>query len=283
MDIITAFLTPYAPRTQTNYLGYLTRWQAWLDMHDTELLDATRADIEAWAADLQAAGNSPRSVHSAIGPVRSLYRYTHSEGLTPPIAEHVRLPRRDDRMTRAWLSAADLAQLLTHAREHEQPSMSAMIHLWALAGLRPAEPRELLVSDRGEHDGHTTLLIRSRKRTGARSLVTLGALAAEALDRATVGRSRGHLLIDERTGAPWGRWQAEHAMRGIVARAGVPHVTAQGLRAGFITLSLAGGIPEREVMIAAGHKTSAMTAYYDRLRLETEAHVPARLETLLAA
>ena len=60
-------------------------------------------------------------------------------------------------------------------------------------------------------------------------------------------------------------------------------MTAYGLRVGFITLALAAGISEREVMIGARHTSSAQTARYDRLRDQVERAVGPRLEDWLSS
>ena len=56
----------------------------------------------------------------------------------------------------------------------------------------------------------------------------------------------------------------------LLEHAGLPRVTAYGLRTGFITHALAAGIGEREVMISARHVSSAQTARYDRMRDQVE-------------
>ena len=60
-------------------------------------------------------------------------------------------------------------------------------------------------------------------------------------------------------------------------------MTAYGLRVGFITLALAAGISEREVMISARHVSSAQTARYDRLRDQVERAVAPRLANWLSS
>lgn len=60
-------------------------------------------------------------------------------------------------------------------------------------------------------------------------------------------------------------------------------MTPYGLRTTCITLPLDAGVPEREVMIAARHSSSAQTARYDRLRTHVTAPVGPRLAKKIQA
>lgn len=282
-QIITGYLAPYADRTRANYLGYLSRWRAHLDQLGIGWDAVSRSDIEAWAADMARDGASPRSVRTALTPVCGLYRWAHEEGaIGRDPAARVRRPRVTERMTRAWLGPGDLTRLLAHARDQASPSLSAMVHLWALAGLRPAEPRTLRIADVGSLDGRMTLHLRDRKE-GTAARVAVSPVVAEQVQRAIGVRRHGPLLLHERTRRPWSRHAAEATLRRLTRSAGVPHVSAYGLRAGFITLALMAGVPSRDVMIAAGHASSSMTDYYDRARREAGSTVGDQLATWLHA
>lgn len=65
------------------------------------------------------------------------------------------------------------------------------------------------------------------------------------------------------------------------ARAAVVTLQPRCSPSSVITLALAAGIPEREVMISARHTSSAQTARYDRLRDQVERAVGPRLEAWL--
>ena len=79
-----------------------------------------------------------------------------------------------------------------------------------------------------------------------------------ALPRSTAGllRAAGPLLVHPRTGRPWAKGDERSWLARLLADAGLPHVTAYGLRTNLITLALIAGVLERDVMISARH-TSA--------------------------
>ncbi|UCR89236.1 tyrosine-type recombinase/integrase [Mycetocola spongiae] len=263
---ILDYLTPYAPRTQENYFGYLARWESWCASRSCDILTAQRADIEAWVSHLRNRGLSNNAVRSALTPVTGFYRWASEQELvTRDPARFVRRPPAPRSSNRDWLSAPDLAKLLRHVTVHSGIGISAAIHLFALSGTRPGETMALDISDIGRYGDLTTLRLRHRK-AGASDKISLSAPTARAVRRAADGRSRGPLLVTETNGYRLTKTILRARFAEAVASAGVPRITPYGLRVGFITLALDAGIPERDVMISAGHSNSAQTAHYDRLR-----------------
>lgn len=280
--LVDRFLARLTGRTRANYAGDLRLWRAWLDGRGVALLAASRQDVEEWVAARRAGGIGARTACTNLSHMAGFYRWAMREGLTvvDPTAL-VDRPARG-RTVRPWLGPADTARLLKASLEWSGGEMAAHTHLWALSGLRPGEPRGLEVGDLGSHDGRPTLTVRATKTPGRERLL-LPEATARILAGAAAGRSTGPLLIHPRTGRPWTKATERSRLARLLEHAGLPAVTAYGLRVGFITLALAAGISEREVMISARHTSSAQTARYDRLRDQVERAVAPRLAAWLSS
>lgn len=267
--LVGRFLARLTGRTRANYAGDLGLWRAWLGGRGVALLAASRQDVEEWVAARRAGGIGARTACTNLGHLHGLYRWAAREGLiaADPTAL-VDRPARG-RTARPWLGPADTARLLEASLEWADGEMAAHVHLWALSGLRPGEPRGLRVEDLGSHDSRPTLAVRATKTPG-REILLLPEATARILARAAGGRSTGPLLIHPRTGRAWTKATERARLARLLEHAGLPPVTAYGLRTGFITHALAAGISEREVMISARHASSAQTARYDRLRDQVE-------------
>ena len=267
--LVGRFLARLTGRTRANYAGDLGLWRAWLDVRGVALLAASRQDVEEWVAARRAAGIGARTACTNLGHLAGFYRWAMREGLiaADPTAL-VDRPARG-RTARPWLGPADTARLLEASLEWSGGEMAGHVHLWALSGLRPGEPRGLEVGDLGSHDGRPTLAVRATKTPG-REILLLPEATARILAGAAGGRSTGLLLIHPRTGRAWTKATERARLARLLEHAGLPPVSPYGLRTGFITLALAAGISEREVMISARHTSSAQTARYDRLRDQVE-------------
>ena len=281
-ELVDRFLARLTGRTRTNYAGDLRLWRAWLDGRGVALLAASRQDVEEWVAARRAGGIGARTACTNLGHLRGLYRWAMREGLT--VVDPTALVDRPayGRTERAWLGPADTARLLEASRQWSGGELAAHVHLWALSGLRPGEPRGLEVGDLGSHDGRPTLSVAATKTPG-REILLLPEATARFLAGAAGGRSTGHLLIHPRTGRPWTKATERSRLARLLEHADLPRVTAYGLRTGFITHALAAGIGEREVMISARHVSSAQTARYDRMRDQVERAVGPRLEDWLSS
>ena len=267
--LVGRFLARLTGRTRANYAGDLRLWRAWLDGRGVALLAASRQDVEEWVAARRAAGIGARTACTNLGHLAGFYRWAMREGLIA--ADPTALVDRPvyGRTARPWLGPADTARLLEASLEWSGGEMAGHVHLWALSGLRPGEPRGLRVEDLGSHDGRPTLAVRATKTPG-REILLLPEATARILAGAAGGRSTGPLLIHPRTGRAWTKATERARLARLLEHAGLPPVSPYGLRTGFITLALAAGISEREVMISARHTSSAQTARYDRLRDQVE-------------
>ena len=200
--LVGRFLARLTGRTRANYAGDLGLWRAWLDVRGVALLAASRQDVEEWVAARRAAGIGARTACTNLGHLAGFYRWAMREGLiaADPTAL-VDRPARG-RTARPWLGPADTARLLEASLEWSGGEMAGHVHLWALSGLRPGEPRGLEVGDLGSHDGRPTLAVRATKTPG-REILLLPEATARILAGAAGGRSTGLLLIHPRTGRAW--------------------------------------------------------------------------------
>ena len=279
-EVVDRYLARMAGRTRANHEDCLRLWRRWLSPRGVSLLGASRQDVEEWVAARRAEGVGARTICTDLSRLHVVHRWALEEGLIgmDPTAL-VRRPRYG-RTERPWLGRTDVELLLEASVAWSGGELAAHVHLWALSGLRPGEPRGLRVTDLGEVDGRLTLSVAATKTPG-RERIALPEVTAGLLCDAAAGRGRGPLLVHPRTGRPWTAACERARLARLLADAGLPYVTAYGLRTGFITLALAAGIPEREVMISARHTSSAQTARYDRLRYQVERAVGPRLEAWL--
>ncbi|MDO4243548.1 MAG: site-specific integrase [Actinomyces sp.] len=271
------FLARLAGRTRDNHRLDLAPWAGWLADRGTPLLDATRQDLEEYLASRREQGLRPRTLSTILSHVRGFYRWAMEEGhveADPTALVHG--PARGRSEERTWLGWADLGHLLDASLDWCGGELAAHVHLWALSGLRPGEPRGLRVEDLSSHDGQATLSVTATKTLGWERLV-IPDVTARLLTAAAGGRRRGTLLLNPRTGRPWTKAAERNRLLRLLNATGLPAVTPYGLRTSFITLALDAGVPEREVMIAARHSSSAQTARYDRLRTHVTRPVGPRL------
>lgn len=274
--LVSTYLDTASGRTRQNRAGYLRRWLAWCEARDLDWESASADDIMTWGADLRGAGLAGASVSSALSAARGLYRWLWTAGHRPDDASaRVVLPRRERVATWTWLGRSDLSALLGHVRHGDDPHTALAIHLWGLSGLRLGEALRADVQDLSEHEGAVTLAVRRSKATG-RDRIALPSATAALIAACADGRARGPLLRSQ-TGDRLTAAIARKRLARACEQAGVPRVTPQGLRVGWITLALIAGIPEREVAISAGHASSVMTARYDQARHLVERTVGQRL------
>ncbi|ARD42450.1 tyrosine-type recombinase/integrase [Actinomyces gaoshouyii] len=282
MTMLPRFLARLSGRTRRNYADDLALWDRWLVKRGTDLIAASRQDVEEWLAERREGGVSARTAATNLSHLRGLYRWMLREGIRPDDPTSLVDSPCYGRSERAWLGRGDTRRLLDASRTWSGGELAAHVHLWALSGLRPGEPRGLRVEDLGSSDGRSTLGVPATKSPG-RERLTLPDVTARLLREAAGGRRRGPLLLHPRTGRPWTAASERARLHRLLDDAGLPTVTPYGLRTGFITHALAAGIDERLVMISARHISSAQTARYDRLRDQVERAVGPALAQWLSA
>jgi integrase/recombinase XerD len=144
-----------APSTLRNHRSGVRQFEKWLVAHDRprgtagDLVAVTGSDVEAWLADLRAAGRDAFAVRIHQGTLRSFYGWALEERAigTNPMARIK--SARDQASWRALLSRGDLAALFGACAggEFEDRRDAAVIRLMATSALGVAETLELQVGD----------------------------------------------------------------------------------------------------------------------------------------
>ncbi|MCL2089867.1 MAG: tyrosine-type recombinase/integrase [Micrococcales bacterium] len=267
--LVDAHLAPLRVRNRQNHCATIKRWREWLAQQtgSPDLLDATGAHVQTWVSQMLDAGVlSVPTVRQRVSHLRAVY----GDLLRDTVIESdpcrwVTAPPAPRRSHRVWLGRDDLIALLAASREAPAP-VTAAVHLWALAGLRPAEPCAADATDLSHHGDLLVLTLADRKG-GDSDRVSIPRPAAEAVEAARDGRSRGPLLLHPRLPRRLDLPTARSELRKVARAAGVDAaVTPYGLRHSFITLALEAGVPERDVAASAGHSTTSQIPGYDRLR-----------------
>jgi integrase/recombinase XerD len=274
-----------APRTVDSYRRDLEDFEGKLD---TDAAQASREQIEAYLAELRAAGRSGSTMARRLAALRSFYRHEQLLGERPdnPAAE-IAAPRRVRRLPRT-LSPGEAERLMEAAAGTTPRALrdGALVELLYGAGLRVSEAVGL---ERGSVDLDERL-VRCIGKGSKERIVPIGRQAADALRRYL---SRGRPFLDRRhspalflnaRGGPLTRAGVSLILRRLAEKAGLepdrvhPHL----LRHSFATHLLEGGADLRSVQEMLGHADLATTELYthvtDKRRRDTyySAHPHAR-------
>jgi integrase/recombinase XerD len=274
-----------APRTIEAYRRDLKSLGNWLGRPPSS---ATTEQLEAYLADLRAAGRAPTTIARRAAALRTFFRHLVLVGVRPenPAAE-LAAPRRARRLPRT-LSPGEAERLVEAANGTTPRTLRdrALVELLYGAGLRVSEAVGL---DRGAVDLEGRL-VRAVGKGDKERVVPIGRQAVDALRRYL---SRGRPFLDRRHrpelflnahGGPLTRAGAFLILRRLAIGAGLdparvhPHL----LRHSFATHLLEGGADLRSVQEMLGHADLATTELYthvsDRRRREAyfAAHPHAR-------
>jgi site-specific recombinase XerD len=260
-----AFLARYrVPQTQASYALSLRQWFGWCAEHGIDPLEATRAQIEIFARELEAAGRKLTTVASKLNALAGYYRYAVIDDLLDrdPML-NVRRPRVERISTTQGLSRTEFADML-RAVESMAPRDHALICLLGLNGLRVSETCALQIEELGHHKGQRTAYL--TRKGGKVQTVPMSHRTAWAVSTATGDRTEGPLLIT-RNGTQLDRRGAARIVGRVARRAGITkRITPHSLRHTFVTMALDAGQAERDIAISTGHSDTRMVAYYDRGR-----------------
>lgn len=264
------------------------------------LLNATRADIEAYLIGLEAEGMARATRARRLSALKQFCRFAHDEGWR---ADNPTLridgPGRSARLP-GTLSEGEVRRLLDGAREHgPDPATRArnacLFEILYATGLRVSElvslphsalrgaPEMLMVRGKGNKDRMVPL---SDPARAAVAIWLVHRDRAEAAARAA-GKPGSKFLFPARGAAGhMTRMRFHGLVKEIAARAGIdpgrasPHV----LRHAFATHLLAGGADLRVIQLLLGHADLSSTEIYthvldERLRNLVMAHHPLARET----
>jgi site-specific recombinase XerD len=229
---LAGFLAGYRGLTGEAYTLDLRQFTTWCRARSLPLFAVRRADIEAYARDLEDRGRARATVTRRLCTIAGFYRYAVEEELLEHSpAAHVRRPRLDYESHAVALDRNELGALLV-AAGLGTPAEHALISLLALNGLRVSEATGTDIEHLGLDRGHRTLVI--TRKGGKVVTIPLAPRTARAIDLATGERADGPIFV-----TPDGRRLDRHGAGRIVwrvaCRAGIlKAVTPHTLRHAFI-------------------------------------------------
>jgi len=266
-DLAARYLAPMSGRSRENERYAMRHWLLWCASANVHVLDADRHLVETWVRYLrETRGLKDNTIRGELGRVLAFYRWAHQEAHIPtnPMI-HVRRPKSPALSTRTWLTPDECRAVLA-AASADLPQVAALVHLLLLNGLRVGEAVHLDVTDiEAIGDAHVAH-VRTRKNGGSDAL-GLSAPTVTAVRAAIGRRARGPLLLNPKFGSRMSAQMARQHLTRVTRAAGITrHITPHDLRTTFITLAREAGIPDRDISASAGHSTTRMLDYYDRLR-----------------
>jgi site-specific recombinase XerD len=230
---LAGFLAGYRGLTREAYALDLRQFATWCRSRSLALFAVRRADIEAFARDLEAAGRAQATVTRRLSTIAGFYKYAVEEELLDRSpAAHVRRPRVDYESHAVALDRNELGALPV-AAGLGPPAGHALISLLALNGLRVSEATGADIEHLGLERGHRTLTV---TRKGSKVVtVPLAPRTARAIDLAIGERAEGPVFL-ARDGRRLDRHGAGRIVRTTARRAGIgKQVTPHTLRHAFIT------------------------------------------------
>jgi integrase/recombinase XerD len=273
--------------TASAYRRDLARYAGYLADHGLADLNAVEpGTISDYAASLREGvpdGDGWRqpplaaaSVARAVVSVRSLHRFTHSEGMTDGDPARAVTPPRPPRRLPKALSVAQVQTLLAAPGEDTELALrdTALLELLYSTGVRISEAVQLDVDDvwhalRSPDDQVPTLRVLGKGNK--ERMVPIGSYARAALDRylvrarpVLVARGPGSpaLLLNAR-GGRLSRQSAWTVLATTADKAGIKaDVSPHTMRHSFATHLLDGGADIRVVQELLGHASVATTQVY---------------------
>lgn len=228
------------------------------------MLRAKRTHIEVFAAyDGGMRPAAKNTVCRNLSVVCCLYRYLCEEGyIDCNPGEHVRRPKLYGHSDGTYLTREQARLFLAEARGMGART-DALCSLLLLTGARVGEALGLDVEDCHLNDGRPW--VRFDRKGDWSQRVAIPSDAAEALARLIGGRRRGAVFRED-SGARLRQQTAVGIVSSVALRVGVPGISPHSLRRTFCTLSRDAGVPDRDIMAAAGWSSPQMLDYYDMAR-----------------
>jgi len=237
------------------------------------MTSATRRDIEAFRAHLEAVGRSPATVARAMSAISGFFGFALDEGVvTRDPAARARRPKVPDVSPRRGTTPDEVRALLAVPDPGTIIGLRdiALVTVLAVQGWRVAEALGLEVGDLSEERGHKVAQIIGKGGKVAR--VPLAAGTWDTIQRwinqaciktgpVFISVTKGGVVkrgVSITSQAAWKR------LRWLSAKAGLgreihPHL----LRHGAVTEALAAGVPLHQVQDFARHSDPRTTRRYD--------------------
>jgi site-specific recombinase XerD len=267
--------------TRDAYRRDVGGWLDWCRTRELDPLQASFLHVNAYARELERAGQTPSTVARKMSGLSSWYGFLVKVGgvtANPVIgADRPRVAR--DHSATIGLSAAEVDALLAAA---EADTGAARVRTYAVMavladlGLRVGEVVGLDIEDLGHERGHRS--VRFVGKGGAQRRRALTPASAAAIETYLLQRSaetgtpvdqlNGPLFVTA-TGARLDRHAVFRLVRRLAARADIPaaaRLSPHSLRHAFATAARDEGVPLEDVQDAMGHADPRTTRRYDRDR-----------------
>ena len=277
--------------TRKVYRRVLEQFDTFLGDHPMDR--ATRQNIEAFRAHLEAVGRSPATVARAMSAISGFFGFALDEGVvTRDPSARARRPKVPDVSPRRGTTPEEVRALLAVPDPETAIGLRdmALITVLAIQGWRIAEALGLQVEDLDEEQGHKVAVI-----SGKGGKVARVPLAAETwdvvqqwLDRAEIISGPIFVQVTKggvvKTGKALSAQAAWKRVRWLAAKAGIsreihPHL----FRHGAVTEALAAGVPLHQVQDFARHSDPRTTRRYDGHRNSLANPTPHVLAGLISA
>lgn len=269
-----------ARNTLSAYRRDLEDYGAWLAERDADHDGTTRADIEAYLADLDARGMAPATRARRLSALKQYHRFAFTEGWRDDDpAAGIGGPSRPRKLPAA-LTEDEISRLLRAAHPQEESPGALRVHclieLLYATGLRVTElvslpvsavrgdPRMILVRGKGGHE--RMVPISQPARTAL--VQWLSCRDREDAERVAKGARPSVFLFPSRgKSGHLTRIAFYQTLKKLAPRASIDpcRVTPHALRHGFATHLLANGADLRTIQVLLGHADISTTEIYTHL------------------
>jgi integrase/recombinase XerD len=286
------YLARYKSKTLQTYSVSLSLWFRFLLSYRIDPLEAKRPHLELFMREYLEIERrcKPSSVHHHMGVIRGYYKFAViDEYIDKDPSIGILLPKIFvDEWRNDWLTKPELEAMISAALVSDRASEHGLIALLAVLGLRIDECLRVQIEDYADvMQGHPVL--RLIGKGGKPATIPLPVSVLRMLDAAAGGRRTGPLLIREAPhehkylGTPHTYTSARGAINRVAARAGIDRrISPHMFRRGVITAGLDGGIPIRDMQIAARHSDPRTTSRYDRGTQNLDGHAVHAIARMLA-
>ena len=261
--LVLSFLNRYKDNTQDLYRRYVKQYERWCSDNELQPWTISRIDLERYVKHLQASGYKPGTIHSAMTPLRMIFKLAHADGLIPKNPSVlIWMPRviRDPAQF-PWYNRMELSHWVKTASTIS-PRHHAVGVLMGVLALRVSEVAHLEVGDwKFEQNGHRVLKFVGKGNKLA--TMPLDVPLLRAMMDVSGDRENGP-LIPSRNGTYLTRGGMTGLVYTISRRAGLKQLSPHGIRRSCITAALDMNIPIRDVQALARHTELKTTMLYDR-------------------
>lgn len=256
--------------SQTAYAKDAGWWLAFCAASGTDPTTAPPTAADDYATALRETGLAKSTRARRLAAASSWYAYLVRADVCArnPFTGMERPSVSADASPTRGLTPADLAQLLTYAREHESARTYALLAMLATTAGRIGSVLAVTVGGLGSDQGHRVAdLVTKGDHTKRVVLVPLAVAAIDAYLTTRPDAAPDEPLFATRTGRPMDEPAAYRLLRRVATAAGIESANAispHSLRHSYATALLDQGVPLADVQDAMGHADPRTTRRYDR-------------------